>query len=67
MGIASARGGTEAGSNSPTVQKNVETDQVQLRRVPHVLHKDKFVNQRIVTCRQVRTDSKRPESRGSTT
>ena len=31
------------------------------------LHKDKFVNWRIVTYDQVHTDSKRPESRGSTT
>ena len=36
-------------------------------RVPHVLHKDKFVKQRIVAYRQVNTDSNRPESRGSAT
>ena len=50
----------------PTVQsvlQNVEIHQVQWRqvptvRVPHMLHKDKFVNRRIVTYRQVHTDSK---------
>ena len=36
-------------------------------RVPHVLHKDTFVNQRVVTYRQVHTSSNRPESRGSAT
>ena len=59
----------------PTVQnvlKNVEIHQVQWRQVPtagvpHVLHKDMFVNQRIVTYRQVHTDSNRPESRGGAT
>ena len=70
MGISSARGGTEAGSNSPDRPENVEIDQVQWRqvptvRVPYVLHKDKFVDRRTVTYRQVHTDSKRPESRGS--
>ena len=59
----------------PTVRsvlKSVEIRQVQWRQVPtvrvsHVLHKDKFVNQRIVTYRQDHTDSNRPESRGSAT
>ena len=54
----------------PTVQnvlKNVEIQQVQLRqvptvRVPHVLHKDMFVNQRIVAYRQVHTDSNRQKA-----
>ena len=73
MGNSIARGGTEAGD--PTVQsvlKIVEIHQVQWTQVPtmrgpHVLHKDMFVNRRIVTYLQVHTDSNLPESRGSAT
>ena len=54
MGISIARGGTEAGSNSiKRPEKRGDTSSAvkgkYRRRVPHVLHKDKFVNQRIVT------------------
>ena len=57
MSSSIARGGTEAGSNGPKIHQ-VQQRQVPTVRVPHVLHKDKFVNQRIVTYRQVHTDLK---------
>ena len=52
----------------PTVQnvlKNVEIHQVQLRqlptvRVPHVLHKDRFVNQRITPTQTVQKAEEAP-------
>ena len=70
MGISIARGRTEAGTNSPKrpEKRGDSSSAVEAAvRVPLVLHKDKFVNQRIVTYRQVHTDSNRPESRGSDT